>query len=277
MNRAIIAVLLIVPTLAVAKDGTLAQRVADRVKTQIPNATVAIKDENTVRIELAHVASVDANLDNVRHDCAVAANCEAAVGALVAALKEGFDKLTIVPEVSQLRVRISDRRFIDDLEAKLSAAPAEARAKGQPITREWVKGLWLVLVLDNAKSIQMMQRRFADDLGKTDDALFAAAISNLRRTLPLPTFQPMVVNPQLKIQSSSTDGYDAAYLLLPDLLAKAAGSDVLVAVPSRDTLLFANKKDATELKKATAVLFAKANHPVSDALFVLSAKGVTPL
>lgn len=180
------AFLLAVPSSAL--EPALAERVAQRIRTEVPGVTVSVADDVNLNVEQASVAKVGVNLDNVRRSCADATACEEAIGALVAALKQGFGNFVAVPQPQQLRIRVTGRSLIDQIKAKLEAAPPKERASNQPIARELTKELWLLLVADDAYNMRTLTRGIADRMGKTDAELFALAVDNLRRTLPAPEF-----------------------------------------------------------------------------------------
>ncbi len=261
-----------------ADPPALAERVARRIAVEVPGAQVHVLDADDLEVELPKLARVHANLDNVRRGCATASDCDAVIEAFVATMKDG-SAVFAVPAVERLKVRVSGREFLDQVAGQLKRAPAALQPKLKPVSRELAPGLWVTLVADTGQSLVLLQRGAADKLGKSDDELFALATQNLRAALPPPRFQATVTSPRLLIQAATTDGFDSAYLLLPDLLAaatQALGPEVVLAVPARDTLLAAKASDAAELKKAAGQLFAHGSYPVSKALFTLGPKGVAP-
>lgn len=110
-------------------------------------------------------------------------------------------------------------------------------------------------------------------------ALWAEALEALRaRTQAVPA-AGSGEGERLVIRYEAGDGLDAAAVLLPDLVATAAGwvhGGVLVGIPSRDELLIAGDADADfveELREQVAARYAEAAEPVSPRLYRAEAAG----
>lgn len=276
--RTVAALVLFLARPGTAGTPPVAERVTKRIHASLPAARVDVVNPGLLAVELQGVARVEVNLANVERACEDVSACASAIDALVAALKDRFERFTRVPERSQVRVRLISRQLIDEMEEQARQAAPDAGSRPQLVARELVSGLWQVLVIDTPESLRMLQRTVAKKLARTDAELFALGIANLRGALPRPTFQPMFATPRLKIQASPTDGYDSAYVLLPDLVLGSAelGSRMVVAVPSRDTLLVAREQDAASLAQVAKKLHATAPYPVSGEVYLLTQKGLAP-
>lgn len=143
---------------------------------------------------------------------------------------------------SSLLLTLKNRSFFQ-------AVAERARAAAKPVPAllrmELVGDVFVALVEDRSGASRFLSRGEGERYGLSDKQMFAAALGNLKRRadrVQIEEFGPV------KALSFDPD-YNAALLLLPDVWSSIPGlpTELVVAVPARDVVAFADGRDPAAL------------------------------
>jgi len=244
-----------------------------RVLGERPEARVLSHFEHTVWIEL-HGDRIELDLGRV---VAVSrGEPEAVLRSAVARLCASLSDAT--PRSGELPWAVAERLIFPRLvgRAFASAVPAEsARLQLEPIGSE----VWETLVLRTRERARYIRRAEVAEWSKAGAAPRAQALQNLARASERARFLAHDTPYGPLVVAASSDGLDAARLLLPglhDLLSRVLGSPFLVAVPHRDALLACPIEPpalVAELRKRAIAAARSAPHAISAQLWVVRGGG----
>lgn len=161
---------------------------------------------------------------------------------------------------------------------KTTAAPvgesgdAQIGSHARPVIGEIGHGLYVAYLVDEGSLLSYVQQQDLQSIQITPEALHRQGLINLSQR----------ANDYLKLRSSSAvhmllmDGlFEASMILLDNLwdesLADYAPNGAVVAIPARDVLAFCDSKShqgIAELRRVVAAVFPKADHALSDKLYV---------
>ena len=151
------------------------------------------------------------------------------------------------------------------------AARAPAFGDSAIVHRELGPDLVLCYVIDDPWSMVFVCRAHLGQWSRTEEDLFHLANQNLRRLSLADVPMPDTEDGPVRIQSG--DGYDAARVLLLD---PERAADLLIAMPSVDSLLLGQPEDRDQL---ISMLMREdgASPIVSDLLYRMEEEGLVPL
>jgi uncharacterized protein YtpQ (UPF0354 family) len=142
-----------------------------------------------------------------------------------------------------------------------------------PVVREHLAGdLWIVYALDLPSATQALAESTMKKLNIAPEELRSLAIGNLRRILP--DIERHGGGPWYMLTAGGD--YTASLLLLEDVweqLKESVEGDIVVAVPSRDVVLFTgsrSKEGIETIKRKAQNIHQTGDHVVSQTLFRLS-------
>ena len=155
------------------------------------------------------------------------------------------------------------------------------RAAQDLVCRPFFAGLSVAYALDDAKAYQLLRQPALNGWHVQQGEVEARAIANLEAlSISLPLEVKQRLNRKAYAIVNTTDGYDAARLLLPSFMARLRATleapRVFVGIPNRDFLVAwtpdftARKGFAMKLREDVLIR----DHPLTDALFVSSGTGV---
>jgi len=170
---------------------------------------------------------------------------------------------------------VKDRAWLDEIEASMCAQGGESPAKVfEPLNDD----LAVVYAIDTPHNIAYLSPGMLEPLGVERAELRALAVRNLRGLLP-----GIEVQRGEKLGMVVADGnYEASLLLFDDLWAREGErlrGAMVVAVPARDLLLFADGADAdavAQLQDLATRMRAEATYALTDRLFVREGEGWRP-
>ena len=177
--------------------------------------------------------------------------------------RTGVDASRIVPVVK-------DRNWIEEM--RRAAEQGGSPLVDQIVWDDLNGDLVIVYAEDTERNTRYIP---ADELNKAGegvgrDQLRRLAEANLRRILPEPKIHR---GPQVSMLTAGAD-YVASLLLLDELWSPeklGVPGDVVVAIPSRDVLLFAGTGSpgaVMELRQVARKALAEGSYPLTDKLFV---------
>lgn len=145
---------------------------------------------------------------------------------------------------------------------------------------EWVNGLHVVYLLDERGTTRPVTlpdcRRWRLDV----DALHEQAVANLVNRSHEITMEGSRTEGYTMLALSTPDAYNATRVLLPDLhkkLREYLGPTFYAAMPNREFLLAFNSEREeviARVRQQVASDYAKARHPLSSKLFLVTADGI---
>lgn len=107
---------------------------------------------------------------------------------------------------------------------------------------------------------------------RTTEELHHLALENLRRR----TEHLLMELGGPKRAYAHLDGFEAARILIPDLVTPPGVADPLLAIPDEHVLLVADARDAARLAREAAAAYAGARSPLSPAVFRLREASPVP-
>jgi len=137
------------------------------------------------------------------------------------------------------------------------------------ITRHLIGDLWIVYAIDLPQSTAVISAKQIAALNLSIEELLPVALRNIEGLLSQITMDPYG---ECYVFSCENTVYASSLLLLDHVWEQAAElvqGDLVVAVPARDTILFAgatNKKGIEELRQEAAYVFKNGNHVLSQTL-----------
>jgi uncharacterized protein YtpQ (UPF0354 family) len=175
-----------------------------------------------------------------------------------------IDRRRIVPVVK-------DRSWLAEIRESL-----QARGAKQPWETVWEdlnEDLVILYAEDSPRNVKYLSPKSLIELGLRKDQLRSLAVSNLRKLLP----EPQITAGPLISMVTAGGSYEASLLLFDDLWSggrTAVDGELIVAVPSRDVLLFTGSKNQAgiaRLREAATGVAHEASYRLTDRLFVYRA------
>lgn len=155
------------------------------------------------------------------------------------------------------------------------------RAAQDLVCRPFFAGLSVAYALDDAKSYQLLRQPTLNAWNMAQENIEPRAIANLEAlSASLPLQAKRGSRQGAYVIVSTSDGYDAARLLLPSFMARLRAAlqvpRVLAGIPNRDFLVawtpdFSGRQGFAAKIREDSV---NRNHPLTDALFASTEAGV---
>ncbi len=173
---------------------------------------------------------------------------------------DAIDRTRIVPI-------IKDRAWLEEIRASVKRQNGEALADN--VYEDYNQHLVIVYAEDTPKNISYFSFQEFSKMGIPKDQLRSLAIENLKRLIPKPQTQ---FGPLVSMITAGGD-YEASLILFGDLWAGIpdVAGDIVVAIPSRDLLLFTGSQDrqgVTKLRELAAKFLEESAYHLTDSLFV---------
>ena len=244
------------------------QEFANVLRTQAPSLTVTIGKDMQLKLKDAAGKESTIFLDNAYAEYSGNPHTRnEVIHRYVSALLEpGRDDTPI--DRSRIVPVVKDRAWLTEIQASL-----EARGAKQPLEvvfEDFTEDLVIVYAEDAPRNIRYLTPKNLTELGFRKDQLRGIAVTNLRKALP-----KIEVRPGTLVSMISAGGdYEASLLLLDSIWSSrklAVEGDVVVAVPSRDQLLFTgsrNREGVVKLRELASKLARDASYRLTDRLFV---------
>lgn len=173
---------------------------------------------------------------------------------------DAIDRTRIVPI-------IKDRAWLEEIRESVKHRNGETLAAN--VFEDYNQNLVIVYAEDTPNNINYFSSEAFEKLGISKDQLRSLAVENLKRLIPKPQIQ---FGPLASMITAGGD-YEASLLLFGDLWAGIpdVAGDIVVAIPSRDLLLFAgsqNKQGVTKLRELATKYVKESAYHLTDSLFV---------
>jgi len=240
-----------------------AQEFIDRLKAAAPGATITLKAPTEVHIRDANGKEYIAFLDNVyasyvRNPSVGRELLRRHVAAGLESLHQGapLDPSRIVPIVK-------DRRWLVEI-ARGAKDPPES------VFDNFNDELVIVYAEDTPNTIRYLTPKSLEESGFTKKQLRDLAVQNLRQLLREPEVRP---GPLVSTISVGGD-YEASLLLFDQLWSSGrikVDGEIVVAVPSREILMFTGSRNAAgvaKLRELATQAVRESSYRLTDTLFV---------
>ena len=239
-----------------------------------PTLQITAKDDNELLVKFASGGTSTTYLDNPRKTCALhPEDCDAALDAFAKTMAVDLSRdkreMTFTPDKLYPVLRSTNY-------AAQAARIIKDPAKGL-VVRPFAPGIDLLFIIDGEHSVKYVTVDEPGKAGMTVDAMLATGSANASH---LPAFKPIPVPKReglFALMFDDTLGsarmFDAA---LWDRIEKDAGGPVVVAVPTRDWLLYTrldNESGLVALRSLARNIAAHEAYGVSDALVRRDGKG----
>ena len=156
------------------------------------------------------------------------------------------------------------------------AAFAEVYRRYPPVlhlvTLAFAEGLVVVYVILGFQQIIYVTTGMQQAWQTTTEELHRLALENLRRRTEHLLME--LGGPQAAY--AHLDGFEAARILIPDLVTPPGVADPLLAIPDEHILLAGGARDAARLAQEAAAAYAGARSPLSPAIFRLREASLVP-
>jgi uncharacterized protein YtpQ (UPF0354 family) len=173
-----------------------------------------------------------------------------------ASKEAGLDRTRIIPV-------IKDRQWLDELHNTLKAKGVAQQHLADRFNNE------LVIVYAQDDPNRMRYLTTQEDFGLSREELKSLAIANLKRVLPKIEMRSVG---DVSLMSAGGN-YEASLLLIDDIWSSGqiqVNGDIVVAIPTRDTLLVTGSRSRSGLKlvrELTAKFKAQGPYELTDTLF----------
>jgi uncharacterized protein YtpQ (UPF0354 family) len=255
----------------------LAERVQRRFQEVAPQVQVTVVDANTLRIKHRDGTEGTVSLDNLRVTCEQRPEaCETTLRNHVAgALRVNAPA---PPSREQVRAVLKDDVYVAHVQQKIAEGPPDKAAENKVVARRFLADLWIVYVLDQPESMQLISHGVMKKLGLHEAGLHDLALANLRASLQgMPSFLAEGTDGIHVVQVG--DSYEASRLLLPELwqpLQAEMGGDLLACAPTRDVVYYTSALPPDRLRamrKLAQSIYDKGPYSLSTAVFKWTPKG----
>jgi uncharacterized protein YtpQ (UPF0354 family) len=246
--------------------------VATELRAKARGSTVTVAGDLELRIKDSSGKEATAFLDNAYAEYLAHPEARAEViGKYVQAFLEPrnedapIDRNRIVPVVK-------DRSWLAEVRESLQARGG-AKQPWETVSEDLNEDLVILYAEDSPRNVKYLNPKNLIELGLRKDQLRGLAVTNLRKLLP----EPQITTGPLISMITAGGSYEASLLLFDDLWSGgriAVDGELIVAVPSRDVLLFTGSKNqagVARLREAAAGVAREASYRLTDRLFVYRA------
>jgi uncharacterized protein YtpQ (UPF0354 family) len=233
----------------------------------LPSANITVKGDFEVTIKDAEGKEATVFLDNAYATYSQdQTRLQDVIATYVSSLVEmrhrppTFDRSRIVPI-------IKDRAWLEEIRKSLSA---RARPPDDIVFDELNDELLVFYAEDTPKNIHYLTPKDLETAGIDAAALRPLAVANLKKLLPRVELR---TGPLVSMITAGGD-YDASLLLFDDVWTNKAlrvDGDVVVAVPSRDVVIFTgsnNKAGLEQLRQMAAKFTKQSAYRLTETLFI---------
>jgi uncharacterized protein YtpQ (UPF0354 family) len=242
--------------------------VAGQLRQELGGAVVAVKGPLTLSI-----GYLQANLDRIYAYCKKdAAGCAREISTYVKGVAQVHKDGLGLPTKNAVHIIVRTRAYVT---ASQAALPKQA-PKLQP--RQLAGDLLVLPAIDMPRTIRVLTEKDSQTLGLSTDEIFALGIANVRKRLK-PLMEVAKVVQAGQIGHISGDVYNSSRLALHESwapLVKAQGGQLVVAVPTTDTVLYVGDNTTlgiNALRTFVNSVGARAPNPLSRELFRWTANG----
>lgn len=242
-------------------------RVAEALRARITGFEVRESAAFTILVQTPEGEGVlQANLDNLWNGCEQTPDqCDAAIDYYAEAAAQTLEQLETPaqPTRENLRAVLKSEHWLRDIEAQ-TPDPEQNGILARPFVGDIV----VVYVIDMPNSMRALTRGELAELGLDEEELDRLALANLEAALTEFPRRPVREGSGLGSLQAG-DSYEGSRLLLHDRWAAIADEvegDLLVAVPSRDLVLYAGAgraDDVENLRLLAAEMARRDPYPVS--------------
>lgn len=262
----------------VPTDEGLTAFAAEAFAKGLPEAKVTIKGPLLLDLETsssegsadAHVTKthLQITLHNVADHCRRdPEKCEQEVTTFVANFIATVKEMSTPIQKSELRVVVRSAEYVESARHRLAGRP-----DSDFVARQFVGGLWALLVADTAHAIKSVSAQNLTRLGLSADAAMSLGEQNMAVELgPLNTAIHDL--PPNGVGYINGNFYNSSRLLLHDdwkELSKSMNGHLVVAVPANDIVVYAAASDPIALDAISTLVKAvgvKSVRPLSGTLF----------
>ena len=242
--------------------------VAGQLRLEVGTAPVAVKGPLTLSI-----GHLQANLDRVYAYCKRdAAGCAREISTYVKGVAQVHKDGLRLPTKDAVRIIVRTHAYVT---ASQAALPKQA-PKLQ--SRELAGELVVLPAIDMPSTIRVLTEKDSQTLGLSTNEVFSLGFANVRKRLK-PLMEVAKVLQPGQIGHITGDVYNSSRLALHDSwtpLAKAQGSQLVVAVPTTDTVLYVGDNTMLGINALRAfvnTVGARAPNVLSKELFRWTANG----
>lgn len=238
------------------------------LRAALPGATVDVVEPLHLTIKAADGEAVRAFLENAYNEYSGKPAIKSDVVARYVASFADTIKQSGPLNPQQIVPVVKDRSWAKDVRRAARARGGEAPA--EQVIEELNKDLVIVYAEDTPQNIRYFSPKDLQQAGVPQEKLRALAIENLRRLLP----HPEAVNGPLVSMMTAGSDYVPSLLLLDEVWnAEELGveGEIVIAVPTRDVLLFTgsnNKDGVKKLRELARQTAADGPYSLTDRLFV---------
>ena len=246
-------------------EGALTESTARLFREKAPNLSVAVVGPLTLAVDVVGGSKHDlrVSLDRMWNHCqSDPANCERVVRDFVAKVAVTIATAEQPLTREQVMAAVRPRAYFDSL-------PADARANLEPFAGD----LCVSYVADSPHATRSLGESDLQSLHLTRESLAILARANLGRRLGRAIDALDTARPGDVVALNTSDYFESSLLLLTDAWAALYSKvqrPLFAAAPANDVLLVAIDPSADQVQKlryAARTIFAKADRPVSHALF----------
>ena len=162
---------------------------------------------------------------------------------------------------------IKDRGWLEETRRSVKAKTGKDTLDN--VYEDFNDGLVICYAEDAGQSLRYFTNKALEAAGIPRSGLRALAVANLRRIVPKYEIERLLAVSRI----TASEGYDASLLLFDDLWAglAAKNGDIVVAIPTREVLLFTPLADSEGMAKIgdyAAKLRASSAYALTDRLFL---------
>jgi uncharacterized protein YtpQ (UPF0354 family) len=252
-----------------------AEEVAESLRNKIPGSVVEIVNRGELKLTKPNASPSSIYLDNLQTNCLQNwRNRKRIIDDFLNGLLE-LDPEALLPK--NIIPTIKDKNWIQEVKAYVK--PGDKPTDELFVSEIYNDELLIVYAVDSPKSIRYLQPKDLLEVNLHGETLRTFAIKNLQSVLPA-----IQMHGQSPCFSLSAGNMFEASLLLMDRVwdKKELGieGEIVIAIPSRETLLVADTKfpESVEKMKATALEISKsAAYRLTDHCFVRRSGRFEPL
>lgn len=236
--------------------------------TAMPNATVTVIEPLHLSVKAPQGETARALLDNAYSEYSGNPAAKSDVIARYVASFADSTKESGPLNPRQIVPVIKDRGWSKDVKRAAKARGADSTA--EQVVEELNEDLVIVYAEDTPQNIRYFGPKDLQEAGVQKNQLRALAIENLRRILP----PPEAVNGPLISMLTAGGDYVPSLLLIDEIWSGDkldVEGEIVVAIPTRDVLLFTgskNKEGVKKLRELAKKTAADGPYSLTDRLFV---------
>ena len=273
MNRLVIALLCGLGLATTAAAQLISQRAftlefANVLRAQAPGLTITIKRDMELQLKDSSGNDSTAFLDNAYAE--YSGNPKARAEVIQKYVRALVEPRNVAAPIDRSRIVpvVKDRVWLTEIRESLKARGAKQPLEN--VFEDFNEELVIVYAEDGPRNIRYLTPKNLTELGLRKDQLRGIAVANLRDLLPKAEIKR---GPLVSMITAGGD-YEASLLLFDEMWSSgrlAVDGDIVVAIPSRDLLLFtgsSNQAGIARLRELTSKFVREASYRLTDRLFV---------